>query len=99
MNFIEVILGEKLKDQDSALNVTGSDRKVLQVACQDFTSYLKYHWNLIGKEADQPRSKRNREKAIRYTVSTQERARCVTVLFELIISNRTRKSLQRLPKH
>jgi hypothetical protein len=31
----------------------GSDRKVLQVACQDFTNYLKFHWNLIGKEASQ----------------------------------------------
>ena len=31
----------------------GSDRKVLQVACQDFTNYLKFHWNLLGKEASQ----------------------------------------------
>jgi hypothetical protein len=31
----------------------GSDRKVLQVACQDFTNYLKFHWNLIGKESNQ----------------------------------------------
>jgi hypothetical protein len=53
MNFIEIMLAEKLKDSDSALDVTGSDRKVLQVACQDFTNYLKYHWNLIGKEASQ----------------------------------------------
>jgi hypothetical protein len=53
MNFIEIMLAEKLKDSDSALDVTGSDRKVLQVACQDFTNYLKYHWDLIGKEASQ----------------------------------------------
>ncbi len=53
MNFIEMMLGEKLKDADSALDIHGSDRKVLQVACQDFTNYLKYHWNLIGKEASQ----------------------------------------------
>ncbi len=53
MNFIEVMLGEKLKDSDPALDVMGSDRKVLQVACQDFTNYLKFHWNLIGKEANQ----------------------------------------------
>jgi hypothetical protein len=25
---------------------------VLQVACQDFTNYLKYQWELIGKEAN-----------------------------------------------
>ncbi|MBE3116022.1 hypothetical protein IMZ68_02340 [Candidatus Bathyarchaeota archaeon] len=53
MNFVEVMLGEKLKDADPALDVMGADRKVLQVACQDFTNYLKFHWNLIGKEANQ----------------------------------------------
>lgn len=53
MNFVELMLGEKLKEADPALDVMGSDRKVLQVACQDFTNYLKFHWNLIGKEASQ----------------------------------------------
>jgi hypothetical protein len=53
MNFIEIILAEKLKDADPALDITGSDRKVLQVACEDLTNYLKYHWNLIGNEASQ----------------------------------------------
>jgi hypothetical protein len=53
MNFLEIILGEKLKDADPALDVTGSDRKVLHVACQDFTNFLKFHWKLIGKEASQ----------------------------------------------
>jgi len=53
MNFVEIMLGEKLKDADPALEIMGSDRKVLQVACQDFTNYLKFHWNLIGKEANQ----------------------------------------------
>ena len=51
MNFVEIILTEKLKDADPALDVLGSDRKVLQVACQDFTNYLKCQWELIGKEA------------------------------------------------
>ena len=53
MNFVELMIGEKLKDADPALDVLGSDRKVLQVACQDFTNFLKFHWNLIGKEASQ----------------------------------------------
>jgi hypothetical protein len=53
MNFVEIMIGEKLKEADSALDIMGSDRKVLQVACQDFTNYLKFHWNLIGKEASQ----------------------------------------------
>jgi hypothetical protein len=53
MNFVEIMLGEKLKDADPALDIMGADRKVLQVACQDFTNYLKFHWGLIGKEANQ----------------------------------------------
>jgi hypothetical protein len=53
MNFVEIMIEEKLKEADPALDITGSDRKVLQVACQDFTNFLKFHWNLIGKEASQ----------------------------------------------
>jgi hypothetical protein len=53
MNFVEMILTEKLKDINPALDVLGSDRKVLQVACQDFTNYLKFHWDLVGKEANE----------------------------------------------
>jgi len=53
MNFVEIIIGEKLRDADPALEIMGSDHKVLQVACKDFTNYLKFHWNLIGKEANQ----------------------------------------------
>jgi hypothetical protein len=52
MNFVEIILTEKLKDAAPALDILGPDRKVLQVACQDFTNYLKYQWNLIGKESN-----------------------------------------------
>jgi hypothetical protein len=51
MNFVEIMIGEKLADADPALDVVGSDRKVLQVAYQDFTNYLKFHWGLVGKEA------------------------------------------------
>jgi hypothetical protein len=53
LNFVELMIGEKLKEADPALEIMGSDRKVLQVACQDFTNYLKFHWNLMGKEANQ----------------------------------------------
>jgi hypothetical protein len=52
MNFVEIILTEKLKEAEPAIDVLGSDRKVLQVASQDFTNYLKYHWGLIGKEGN-----------------------------------------------
>lgn len=50
MNFVEILLSEKLRELDPTLEVFGSDRKVLQVACQDLTNYLKVHWNLVGKE-------------------------------------------------
>jgi hypothetical protein len=50
MNFVEILLSEKMKEADPALDVLGSDRKVLQVACQDLMNYLKVHWKLVGKE-------------------------------------------------
>ena len=53
MNFIEMLLSDKLKDINLTLDLFGSDRKVLQIACQDLTNYLKVHWNLIGKEANE----------------------------------------------
>lgn len=53
MNFIETLLSEKLKNVNPTLDVFGSDKKVLQIACQDLTNYLKVHWNLVGKEANE----------------------------------------------
>ena len=53
MNFVEVLLSEKLKDKDPTLDIPGSDHKVLQIACQDLTNYLKVHWELIDKEANE----------------------------------------------
>jgi hypothetical protein len=52
MNFIEMLLSEKLKDKNPMLDILGSDRKVLQIACQDLTNCLKVHWELVGKEAN-----------------------------------------------
>jgi hypothetical protein len=53
VNFVEIVLGNKLADVDPNMDVAGSDYKVLQVACQDFINYLKFHWNLAGKESNQ----------------------------------------------
>lgn len=53
MNFIEILMSEKLKDRNPMLDVLGSDRKVLQIACQDLTNYLEVHWDLVGKEANE----------------------------------------------
>jgi uncharacterized protein (DUF2384 family) len=52
MNFVEILLADKLKEKDPLLEPLGSDRKVLQIASQDLTNYLKVHWQLIGKEAN-----------------------------------------------
>jgi hypothetical protein len=52
MNFIETLLSEKLKSKNPMLDLFGADRKVLQIACQDFTNYLKVYWNFVGKEAN-----------------------------------------------
>lgn len=53
MNFIEKLLSEKLQEVNPTIDVFGSDRKVLQIACQDLMNYLKVHWDLVGKEADE----------------------------------------------
>lgn len=53
MNFIEILLSEKLKNKNPMLDLFGADRKVLQIACQDLTNYLKVHWSLVGKEANE----------------------------------------------
>ncbi len=53
MNLIEMLLSEKLKEINPMLDVFRSDRKVLQIACQDLTNYLKVHWNLVGREANE----------------------------------------------
>ncbi|MCD6432286.1 hypothetical protein CW693_01185 [Candidatus Bathyarchaeota archaeon] len=53
MNFIEILLSEKLKEKNPLLDVFGSDRKVLQIACKDLTNYLKVHWQLIGREENE----------------------------------------------
>jgi hypothetical protein len=53
MNFIEILLSQKLREKDPMLNILGSDRKVLQIASQDLVNYLKFHWDLIGKDANE----------------------------------------------
>ena len=42
MNFIETTLSKKIKEAEPTLDLQGADRKVLQVAIQDFTNYLKF---------------------------------------------------------
>ena len=53
MNFIETLMSEKLIEKNPLIDVLGADRKVLQIACQDLMNYLRVHWNLVRKDADQ----------------------------------------------
>jgi hypothetical protein len=53
MDLIEILLSEKLKEKNPMLDILGSDRKVLQIACQDLTNYLKVRWDLVGKETSE----------------------------------------------
>ena len=53
MNFIETLMSEKLLEKNPLIDVLAADRKVLQIACQDLINYLKIHWDLVGKEANE----------------------------------------------
>lgn len=50
MNFLELVLSQCLKDHNPLLDLQGSDRRVLQIACEDLMNFLKVHWGLIGQE-------------------------------------------------
>jgi hypothetical protein len=50
MNFIELMLTESLKNRNSQLDLQGTDRKVLRIACEDLLNFLKVHWKLVGQE-------------------------------------------------
>jgi hypothetical protein len=54
MNFIEITLSNKIKEVEPTLDVLGADRKVLQVAVQDFMNYLNFYRNLVNKETNIP---------------------------------------------
>jgi len=42
MNSVETILSTKIKEVEPALDILGSDYKILQIAHQDFVNYLKF---------------------------------------------------------
>ena len=51
MNFLELMLSQCLKEHNPLLDPQSSDRRVLQIACEDLMNYLKFHWGLIGQES------------------------------------------------
>lgn len=50
MNFLELLLSQCLHDHNPLLDLQGSDRRVLQIACEDLMNFLKNHWGLAGQE-------------------------------------------------
>ena len=50
MNSVEIALSKKLQEAEPALDIFGADRKVLQVAFQDFSNYFKFDWK-VGEGA------------------------------------------------
>jgi hypothetical protein len=46
-------MSEKLIEKNPLIDVLGADRKVLQIACQDLTNYLKFHWDISEIDAGQ----------------------------------------------
>ena len=50
MNFVELMLAESLKNRNPQLDLQGTDKKVLRIACEDLLNFLKVHWKLIGQE-------------------------------------------------
>jgi len=77
VNFIETLMSEKLIEKNPLIDVLGADRKVLQIACQDLTNYLKVHWGLVGKDTDQCEIVERLEKL--YEQDPQELTEFVTV--------------------
>ncbi|HEX9261962.1 MAG TPA: hypothetical protein VF893_05485 [Candidatus Bathyarchaeia archaeon] len=49
MNFLETTISRKISEADPTLDLLGSDRKLLQIANQDFANYMKFI-RLSGKE-------------------------------------------------
>jgi len=50
MNFIEAMLSQSLQNKNPQLDPQGTDRRVLNIACQDFVNFLKVFWRLVGQE-------------------------------------------------
>jgi hypothetical protein len=52
MNFAESMLLKKIEEAEPSLDLQGADRKVLQIAIQDFNNYLNFSSNFENKETN-----------------------------------------------
>jgi len=53
IDIIEQLLYKSLGNRNPHLDLWGSDRKVLYIAYQDLMNFLKVHWGLVDKEANE----------------------------------------------
>jgi len=44
------MLSQSLQNKNPQLNPDTTDKKILQIATQDLLNYLKFHWNLTGRQ-------------------------------------------------
>ena len=52
MNFAETLISKKMKEADPTLDLLGSDRKMLHVAYQDFSNYLRFNSNFVDEKTN-----------------------------------------------
>jgi len=52
VNFVETLMSEKFLEKNPLIDVLSADRKVLQIACQDLTNFLKVLWDVSGKDTN-----------------------------------------------
>ena len=50
MNYAETMISKKMKEADPTLEISGSDRRMLQIAYQDFSNYIIYSKNLAEEK-------------------------------------------------
>lgn len=53
MSLVARLLLKSLRKRNPQLDLGGSDRRILCIACQDLMNYLKVHWGLTEQEASE----------------------------------------------
>jgi len=52
MNPVEEALTKQMQETEPALDTSGADRKIIQIAYQDLTNYMKFNWQQTKTETD-----------------------------------------------
>jgi hypothetical protein len=65
MNFIQLLLLERLRNKNLQHDMQGSDRRILSIVSQDLADYLSFHWKLTDLEKSQHQSSVKMRKYLR----------------------------------